>query len=57
VVGLQYPIFRAHTMVHRKDRSIVVTGAGRGIGAAVAWACMALGARELVMMTGIRRGI
>ena len=35
-------------MVHLKDKSIVVTGAGRGIGAAVARACAVLGARVLV---------
>lgn len=35
-------------MVHLKNKSIAVTGAGRGIGAAVARACAALGARVLV---------
>ena len=35
-------------MVHLRDKSIVVTGAGRGIGAAVARACAVLGARVLV---------
>lgn len=57
MVGLQYPIFQPHTMVHLKAKLIVVKGAGRGIGAAVARACVALGARVLVMMTGIRRAI
>ena len=35
-------------MVHLKNKTIVVTGAGRGIGAAVARACAALGARVVV---------